>query len=278
MSQPSPAADHRVFTNTFSNWQQSLPPLLDAAKLGERLAGEQRILIKPNLVEALQPPITTPAGLVAALIDYIRAATPDALIMIGEGCGALDYDTLHVFTVLGYSDLARRRNIKLVDLNQADLVHCHRDDCRRWPEMHLPELVFDSFVLSVPVLKAHSLAGVTLTMKNMMGIAPPAYYQQGGLWGKASFHDRIQEAILDLNRYRTPDFTVLDATVGMAEAHLWGPTCKPPPHRLAAGFDPVAIDAYGAGLLKKDWRAIGHISQAHQELGIAEPLEIVQTG
>lgn len=276
MNRSLTALDHRVFTCTFTDWQQSLGSLLDAAGLAERLAGEKRVLIKPNLVEAYQPPITTPVELVAALVDYIRARLPDLPIIIGEGCGSITYDTRHVFDVLGYSDLARRQDIKLVDLNRAALVCRQKKHCRRWPEMHLPELIFDSFLLSAPVLKAHSLAGVTLTMKNMMGIAPPAHYQQGGNWGKASFHDRIQEAVLDLNRYRTPDFTVLDATVGMAEAHLRGPTCKPPPNRLAAGYDPVAIDAFGTGLLKRDWRAIGHISQAHNELGLAEPLEVVE--
>jgi uncharacterized protein (DUF362 family) len=134
----------------------------------------------------------------------------------------------------------------------------------------LPEILFDVFLISVPVLKAHSLAGVTLTMKNMMGTAPPSHYQQGGHWKKASFHTGIHEAVFDLNRYRCADFTILDATVGMAEAHLWGPTCSPPVNTLAAGWDPVAIDAYGCDLLDRSWRNIGHIFLANNELGQAE--------
>lgn len=58
----------------------------------------------------------------------------------------------------------------------------------------------------------------------------------------------------------------------MAEAHLWGPTCDPPVNKLVAGFDPVAIDSYGAGLLGKDWRDIGHIAKVDGELGQAEPI------
>jgi uncharacterized protein (DUF362 family) len=120
------------------------------------------------------------------------------------------------------------------------------------------------------------MAGLTLTMKNMMGAAPPAYYQQNGHWKKASFHEDIQSAVFDLNRYRTPDFTVLDATVGMPEAHLWGPVCDPPKNRLAAGADPVAMDAYGAELLGVNWRKIGHICMAHGVLGEAEPLAVCE--
>ena len=110
----------------------------------------------------------------------------------------------------------------------------------------------------------------------MMGLAPPAHYQQGGHWKKASFHQKIQEAVFDLNRYRTPDFTLLDATVGMQQAHLWGPPCDPPVNRIAAGFDPVAIDAYGCSLLGREWQKIGHLRMAHGELGMADPLTVIE--
>jgi uncharacterized protein (DUF362 family) len=172
--------------------------------------------------------------------------------------------------------MAREKEVQLIDLNEAPLRRQSRKICQRWPEMYLPQVALESFLISIPVLKAHTLADVTLTMKNMMGLAPPRYYQQGGQWKKASFHNRIHEAILDLNRYRTPDFTILDATVGMQEAHLWGPTCAPPHNLLAAGFDPVAIDAFGAGLLGLDWRTVGHIQQAHGELGFAEPRTVIR--
>jgi uncharacterized protein (DUF362 family) len=264
-----------IHTCKFKSWQQSVPALLRAAGLIEKLPPRKPVLIKPNLVEAMAPPITTPVELIAALIDYIQTQSPETRIIIGEGCGSLSYDTLHCFAELGYVVMARERGVELVDLNHAPLIRRAREECHRWPEMHLPEIVYDSFLISVPVLKAHSLALVTLTMKNMMGLAPPCYYQQGGSWQKSAFHNRIQEAILDLNRYRTPDFTLLDASIGLQEAHLWGPTCSPPPNRLAAGCDPVALDAFGTGLLGKDWRDVAHIQKAHGELGHAEPLQIV---
>ncbi len=265
-----------VYGIRFSSWSESVPPLLEAAGLGAVLRKRPRVLIKPNLVENLAPPITTPVALVKALVEYIRDQAPDTEIIIAEGCGSLEYDTGHCFQALGYTALAEAKNIRLVDLNQAPLVRRSLKECCRWPEMHLPELVFDSFLISVPVLKAHTLAGVTLTMKNMMGLAPPAHYQQGGHWKKAAFHRGIQEALFDLNRYRTPDFTLLDASVGMAQAHLLGPTCSPPVNQLTASFDPVAIDAHGATLLRRDWRDIGHIRMAHRVLGLAEPLAVRQ--
>ena len=258
------------------DWAGEVRLLLDRAGLAPVISGHRRLVLKPNLVEAAAPPITTPVELVAAVVDYLQAAAPQAEIIIAEGCGSKSYDTGHCFARLGYRELATARGVGLVDLNHEPTVKLARADCRRWPEMHLPGLLFDSFLISLPVLKAHTLAKTTLTLKNMMGAAPPAHYQQGGNWKKASFHHEIQEAVADLNRYRCPDFTVLDATVGLAQSHLGGPPCDPPPGLLAASFDAVAVDAYGAGLLGLDWREVDHICRLHGELGRAEPLQIIE--
>ena len=267
----------RVWGTSFSSWNRSLPPLLEQANLAGHLAAADPpcILIKPNLVEAVAPPVTTPAGLISVLVDFLRQVT-DRDIIIGEGTGSLHYDTFHCFSELGYTRLAREKNISLLDLNREEPVRLTNPRCHRWPEMYLPAIALECYLISVPVLKAHSLAGVTLTMKNMMGLAPPDHYCQGGSWKKSAFHENIQEAIADLNRYRTPDFTVLDATVGMCEAHLWGRHCEPPPNLLAAGYDPVALDSFGAGLLGRHWQDIGHIRAVDRELGQAAPLECVE--
>ncbi len=247
----------------------SLPPLLDAAKLTDLIPAGKTILIKPNLVEALDPPITTPVHLIHTLVTYLQENLPGTSIIIGEGTGSLQYDTHHPFQVLGYTDLAAEKKIALLDLNHEKLIKKEDPECKRWPVMHLPSILDDIFLLSVPVLKAHTLAGVTLTMKNMMGCAPPSHFQGQGGWGKSAFHQQIQEAIFDLNRYRTPDFTLLDASIGMPEAHLWGAHCSPPINQLAASADPVALDAYGATLLGIDWKKIGHIRMADSILGSA---------
>lgn len=266
-----------VCASQFTDWTQ-VPRLLNAAGLADLLPRSVRVVIKPNLVADQPPPMTTPVGLVHEIIRYLQSTRPDCELIVGDGCGSLKYDTCHVFASQGYTAMAEAAGVTLLDLNEASLRRLANAQCRRWPVMYLPEVVLDSFLISVPVLKAHSMAGITLTMKNMMGAAPPAYYQQNGHWRKASFHEDIQSAVFDLNRYRTPDFTVLDATVGMPEAHLWGPVCDPPINRLAVSADPVAIDAYGAGLLGVDWRQVGHISMAHGVLGEAEPLRVCEVG
>lgn len=259
----------KLYATIIKSLQTSLTALLDAAELPDLIPKGQAVLIKPNLVEALPPPITTPVQVSALLVDYLQTRIPDTSILIGEGTGSLQYDTHYPFQLLGYNDLAREKNIPLLDLNHEKLTKKENGACSRWPIMHLPSILDEVFLLSVPVLKVHTLATVTLTMKNMMGCAPPSHYRGQGGWGKSAFHQQIQEAIFDLNRYRTPDFTFLDASVGMAEAHLWGAHCSPPVNQLVASADPVAIDAYGASLLNMDWKKIGHIRLADSILGSA---------
>lgn len=266
--------DNIIYSTPMEDWAPAVDRLLSAASFPIILTGYSSLLLKPNLVEAVLPPVTTPVGLVESLVVWLRRAKPELKIFIGEGTGSINYDTTHCFRTLGYTEMAARQKVELIDLNRLPATPRKKPECRRWPEIYLPELLDHVFLFSVPVLKAHSLAGVTLSMKNMMGCAPPAHYQAGNSWRKSAFHSRIQEAIFDLNRYRPPDFTLLDATVGMSQAHLWGPHCQPPPGLLAASADPVAIDSYGCSLLGRSWREVGHIAMADGVLGCAEPLEI----
>jgi len=252
----------------FESFGESLPLALEAIGAREILAEQQTIVIKPNLVTDDPPPVTLPVGAAMVLVRWLRKQT-GARIILAEGTGDQLHSTIKVFDHLGYMDLAERYDLKLIDLNEAPAVELSRDDCPIFPQFYLPEILSDSFVISFAVLKEHSLADVTLSMKNMVGCAPPRFYQQGGMWKKSAFHRQIHEAILDLNRYRKPDLALIDASVGMRDHHLTGRPCDPPPHRLIAGFDPVAVDAAGAMLLGKNWRDIPHIALADGELGNA---------
>jgi uncharacterized protein (DUF362 family) len=264
----------KIYCIDFKNWNESVSKLLEASNLDKCLPEGKKILLKPNLVTNDPPPITTPVAFTRAVADFILSKNPRAKIIIAEGCGATEYDTFTPFKDLGYKDLAQENNFELIDLNNAPLIKLSNPECKRWPEFYMPRIIMESFLISLPVLKAHSIADVTLTMKNMMGAAPPKHYNAGS-WQKSAFHSQMHEALFDMNRYRTPDFTVLDATVGMRDAHLWGPTCDPKPNLLAASADPVAIDTFGTSVLNKDWQEIGHIKMADGILGFADS-EIVR--
>jgi len=243
----------------FQNYDISVPEILESLGIRDRLADIPRILIKPNLVTPQPHPITTSPDCCRAVIQYIKTVT-EAEIVIAEGTGDPSLTTLDVFKKLGYRKLADEADVGLVDLNTAPVKKLTRNDCPRFPEFFLPEIALTHFIISLPVLKAHSLSDITGSLKNMMGFAPPSHYSgTGGIWNKAEFHRDIHQAIIDLNRYRKADLTLLDASVGMPDYHLGGRTCDPPVNKLIAGFDPKEVDRKAAALLGLDWRRIPHL-------------------
>jgi uncharacterized protein (DUF362 family) len=243
----------------FSSYAGSVAKALDAVGAAELLAGREKILVKPNLTNAFPPPVTTPVECSAAVLAYVRRVAK-AQVVIAEGPGEPGYDAADIFDELGYSTLARREGVELVDLNTAPARRLEDPSCEVFPEFHMPEVALDCFVVSVPVLKAHTLARVTGSMKNMMGFAPPRHYQQGGHWKKSAFHRRMHRSIAELNRYRAPDLTVMDAAVGLARSHLGGPACDPPVGKIVAGRDAREVDRLAAGLLGLDWRSVPHLA------------------
>lgn len=246
------------FRAAFRNYAVSVPEALDAAGAGALVKG-RRVLVKPNLVSSAPPPVTTPAECCEAVVRYALDHAP-AEVVVAEGCGSPGRDTRGVFAALGYDGLARKYGVSLMDLNTAPLLRLENPDFRVFPEIYLPEIAFSHLILSVPMLKAHSLAEVTGALKNQMGFAPPAHYAGPG-WNKAAFHQDLHRAIRELNGYRSADLVLMDASVGLAEFHLGGPACEPPIRQLLSGTDPRAIDREAARLLCRDPDAIPHLSE-----------------
>jgi uncharacterized protein (DUF362 family) len=244
----------------FSSYEKSIPEALDRIGAAAVLKKQTHILLKPNLINADPHPVTTPAACCEAIVHYIRGCS-DAAIVIAEGCGIPEMTTDTVFAQLGYAGLGRRLNIPLVDLNTAPVREVANPGGVNYPVMRLPEIALTHFLISVPVLKAHSLADITGTLKNMMGLLPPEHYgRQGGAWRKADFHTDLHRSIGELNACRTPDLSIMDASIGLASFHLGGPPCQPPAGRILAGYDPLDLDRRAADLLGIDWRQIPHLN------------------
>ncbi len=246
----------------YTSYGETIPRVLECIGAKAILKGQKKILIKPNLVNNSPHPVTTPPECCESLINYVKACS-DGEIILAEGCGAHDAETPDIFTALGYDRLAAAYDIPLVDLNQEPLVKLKQPGARFFPEMYLPGIMFTHYIISVPVLKAHSLAIITGSCKNMMGFAPPRYYSgPGGVWKKSRFHDDIHQAVIELNRYRKPDLSIMDASVGLSDYHLGGPVCSPPVNKTIAGFNPLEVDRQAATCLGLDWKTIPHLSSA----------------
>lgn len=132
----------------------------------------------------------------------------------------------------------------------------------RWP-LYRPALAADALI-NVPVLKHHGLTGITVGMKNMMGI-------MGGNRGR--IHRDIDESLVDVNMAVRSTLTVVDATRVLTSGGPQGGGTKNVriENRMAACEDVVTADAWGATIFGVDPMKVGHIRRAHERgLGIAD--------
>jgi uncharacterized protein (DUF362 family) len=254
----------------FVDYKSSIAKALDLIGAGARLPQEGLIIIKPNLTNSSPPPVTTSVAAAEAVYNYCKLHTK-VQIIIGEGCGS--GRTPEVFTALGYTDLARNYGIKLVDFNQAETVVLKNDNALQLKQFHIPTIVPEAFVISLPVLKDHSFTKTTITMKNMFGIAPGRFY--AGSWNKSKLHSpSADKSVVDVCLYKKPDLSVVDATVALKGMHLAGK--QKTLDLILAGFDPVAVDALGSKLLGHNPKRLEYLTLANGLLGNMDNIEIVK--
>lgn len=266
------------------------------------------VLVKPNLVTNL------PSG--AGFTTDRRVA--EAVVKMALDCGAKRIvfaegssvnhpvsrygewsrdRTALCFEAGGFGELAKKYGAVLVDLNAAGKKENGRELVRNVEIEHglksksywISKTFLDvDRVISVPVLKNHELAGVTLSLKNYIGLAPADIYRAPGrIQGKAGLdHTNVGLAkhIVDLVMIRPPDYAVVDALVGVnsgVRVYPFRPGPKGPMRAVIAGRDPVAVDTVACLAMNYDPVTIGHIVYASAVgLGICDPgkIEIRGTG
>jgi uncharacterized protein (DUF362 family) len=233
------------------------------------------VLLKPNLVgfDASGAVNTHPAVIAATREAFLRLGAAE--VLIGEG-PATDRDTQAILESVKLGEFTGSLARNFVDLNIDDVERVElKTRASRLRELYLPKaLLRADFVVSMPKLKTHRWAGVTLSLKNMFGVVPGSCYG----WPKNILHwAGIERAILDINAAVQPDFAIVDGIVGM-EGH--GPIQGTPKQTglLIAGDDPVAVDATCARVMGLMPERIGYIARAGTMLGHMEREKIRQLG
>ncbi|ODS36854.1 MAG: hypothetical protein A7315_13840 [Candidatus Altiarchaeales archaeon WOR_SM1_79] len=151
--------------------------------------GRKKIVIKPNLIDNRPYPVTTNAKTVEGIVKYFIDKADE--IIIAEGSGWCSEGTLEAFVHQGYMELAKKYNIKLTDLNEDEYEIIENPDAMILKKFELPRTLKDSYLISAPVLKRHSICKVTLSLKNMIGASI--------LSDKGRFHFLgIDESIVDI--------------------------------------------------------------------------------
>lgn len=254
----------------FVDFPSSVAKALDLIGAADKLPRTGLIIIKPNLTNADQPPVTTPVAAAEAVYLYCKAHT-GAEIAIGEGCGSgVTRDT---FQANGYTALAQKHKIRLIDFNQEPAEKLSRPDALQLKEFYLPQVAKDAFIISLPVLKDHSFTKTTIAMKNMFGLAPAPHYQ--GSWNKSKLHSpSTHRSVVDLCLYKRPNLCVVDASVALTGMHLAGTPKKL--GLILAGFDPVAVDAVGSRLLGHDPARIEYLKLSQGLLGDMTNVKMIE--
>ena len=233
------------------------------------------VFLKPNFVglDPLGAINTHPAVVAAARQAFLRLGAQT--VLAGDG-PALERDTEAIIESVHLRDYLERPRETFVDLNLDEVERVPlRTRASRLKELYLPRTILRAdFVVSLPKLKTHHWAGVTLSLKNMFGIVPGCCYG----WPKNLLHwAGIEQSVLDINSTVRPDFAIVDGIVGM-EGN--GPIQGQPKACgvLVFGDDPVAVDATCARIMGFAPERIGYLRRAALLLGHLSEEKISQVG
>ena len=237
--------------------------LMDGLRLFRLNVAGKTVLLKPNLVEDLPGPVNTHAEVIgSAARCFLRLGA--TRIVIGEGPGH-QRDTELVVQAANLKPHTAERQIQFVDLNCDELVKVKLNaNYSGMGELWLPRTVLDSdFVVSMPKIKTHHWAGVTLSLKNMFGIVPGMKYG----WPKNLLHwHGIHESILDICATVPIHFVIADGITAMeGNGPLQGTTREL--GKIVLADDPVAADATCARLMGFDPLQVRHLSDGSRFLG-----------
>lgn len=240
---------------------------------------DKTVFLKANLV-GLDPDgfiNTHPAVIAAARESFLKLGA--ARVIIGDG-PALDRDTQAILESVRLTEFTGRLTYgpgrDFCDLNIDDVERVLLETrASHLKELYLPKTVLGAdFFVSMPKLKTHHWAGVTLSMKNLFGIVPGSCYG----WPKNILHwAGIDRAILDIAAAARPDFVIADGVLGM-EGN--GPIQGNPKHSgvLLFADDPVAADSTACRVMGLRPEKVDYLSRAATMLGHIEASKIQQLG
>lgn len=233
------------------------------------------VLLKPNLVECIPGvEVNTNPRLVGAAIDAFRRLGAGRVI-VAEGPGH-QRDTELVLAESGLGKELRLRGAIFIDLNRDAVVRLPtKSDYSGLRHLLLPRTLLSAdVVVSMPKVKTHHWAGVTLSMKNMFGVIPGVAYG----WPKNVLHWRgIHESILDICSTVPIHFVIADGIVAMeGNGPLHGS------HRelgkVILADDAVAADFTCCRLMGLRPDRVPHLATAAHWLGNGDGSRIAQLG
>lgn len=214
----------------------------------------RNIVIKPNMCYYWDYSTghTTDPNFVGSLIDIIRERiSPEVNISIVES-DASAMKCRYAFKILGFEDLARKYNVKLVNLSQENDEKTTIKVGKHLIKIKVPEIIKNADLkINVPKIK-YSMRKIQIScaLKNIFGCNP---YPR-----KFVYHSILNEAIVAVNKAMKFDLCVFDGNIvtGVQTRKLGF---------VMASTDPVALDSVAAKIANVNPRSVKYLSLAEKE-------------
>jgi uncharacterized protein (DUF362 family) len=156
---------------------------------------------------------TTDPRVVGGIIDCLRDRYGKGIrIRIVEADGTA-MRTKYAFIMLGYEELAKRKNVELFNLSQDEIREEKVCVNGREIAFQIPQSLLKSdLFINVPKLKIMRETKITCALKNIYGcIAYPK---------KIIYHPILNEAIVGINKILRPDLTIVDGIVALGRSPI----------------------------------------------------------
>lgn len=216
------------------------------------------IYIKPNGIHFSPYSYTDPAVL-DALLAYLRDHGY-ARLAVMEGCTGGNFTRL-VFKLTGYADICRRYGAEPVYLDEGPTILVElRDGSRTRISRRLYSQIVnrgENFYLSLPKLKTHSMATVTLGVKNQQAFPVAADRMEH------HSHETLHLRLAALYALTRPDFCIIEGVTATAHGHFPVTALldeyRVPMNILVGGSDTLAVDVVGARVLGYSLQEVQHL-------------------
>jgi uncharacterized protein (DUF362 family) len=165
--------------------------------------------------------------------------------------------------------VCRRHGVTWVNMSRGPFVRVRRADRLVLVDAEIPEILFRTVVITVPLMKTHNKTVITGAIKNQWGCLRSLRH---------NYHLVLSQALVDVNTLVQPRFAVMDATVGLEGD---GPKSGKPREvgLVLASANLVGIDATAARIMGFDPRTIDHLRLCGLHgLGSLDEISVVGDG
>jgi len=217
---------------------------------------KKRILVLINVLDSqnFESGTTTAPDVVRGVCEKLHELDKDVTVC---GCSWYGGNTEEAFRILKFHELADEVGFKLLDVKKNPFSVKKIENNLQFSEMKISSLAYQyDGVITIPTLKTHSAATISLGMKSLMGFLHDSY--------KRRFHSYdLSKAIVDLSSAVNIDYVVLDAIYGKIGDETYGGSFKF--NSVFCAKNIYALDIVGANLLGYELKEVPHLLIAKEK-------------